>query len=518
MQAQAQPKGVQDLESNLTHRWIQTTVEQTPDTSEYNRKAGSNHSSWIFPSVGTLNNSVGTLVGPFQELEKLALGSVLTQKLNSCSRNGAFAGFVKGRNFMLVFHELSMTGSPLAMMELASEILSCGGKVTVVALSHKGGLLQELLARGIRVLKSKAAATFKAAARVDLLVAGSAVCASWIEKYSLQNKQGSKKLVWWIMENRREYFNRSKHMLGLAKALIFLSESQLEQWKAWSQLEGIILPDMTRIVPLCVNQELSLKAGLYERNNTEENNIKRLRDLVRAEMGLKPHDVLLTTLSSINPGKGQLKLLQAVAMVVEESEGSLKGDSHIDAHMERDIRKLRTYSDDDHKSKEGRLRLLIGSVGSKSNKIDYVQKLLDFVCDHPRLAEVILWTPVTVHVASLYAASDAYVMNSQGLGETFGRVTVEAMAFSLPILGTNAGGTSEIVENNVTGMVHPIGLDGIPVLAQHIRMMLRNATFRENMGTRGRHKVEKNYLKEMMYENLARIFSGCLKEGLSRTP
>eukprot|EP00250_Pteridium_aquilinum_P005694 c15746_g2_i1 orf=488-1765(+) len=248
---------------DLIHSRI-TTQPRDLDGPKHDKEPSPNISSWIFPSIGAVNASVGTFVGPFQDLQKSTLGSIRSDKLGSCSDKGAFAEYVQARSFMLVFHELSMTGSPLAMLELANEILNCHGKVVVVALSQKGGLLPELLARRIKVLKSKAAATFKAAASVDTIVAGSAVCASWIEKYVLQNKKGPKRLVWWIMENRREYFDRSKHMLGLAKALIFLSEAQLKKWITWSQSEDIALPQKNEIVPLCVNEELSLRAGLYE--------------------------------------------------------------------------------------------------------------------------------------------------------------------------------------------------------------------------------------------------------------
>lgn len=199
-------------------------------------------------------------------------------------------------------------------------------------------------------------------------------------------------------------------MLGLAKALIFLSEAQLKQWTTWSQSEDIALPHKVEIVPLCVNEKLSLRAGLYARNISTGSTMQLLRHLVRAEMGLKPHDVLFTTLSSINPGKGQLKLLQAVAMVVEDFEGSSNGDFHIDAKA---VKGAHVFTDEGHTTEASRVKLLVGSVGSKSNKVDYIQKMLEYIGDHPRLAEAILWTPVSVHVASLYAASDAYVMNSQ---------------------------------------------------------------------------------------------------------
>ncbi|KAH7432431.1 hypothetical protein KP509_07G022100 [Ceratopteris richardii] len=447
-------------------------------------------SSWNFPSVGIVNTTVGTLVGPFQHLEESILSPI--EELTSCSPLGTFASYAHGRTFLLVFHELSMTGSPLALFELGKDLLGCGAKVIAVALSQKGGLLQELLARKFKVLKSKSASTFKSAAKVDLIVAGSAVCASWIERFELENKRSPNKLVWWIMENRREYFDRSKHMLGSAKGLIFLSEVQSKQWLSWARSEGILLPDKMRVIPLCVNAELSIRAGLYASTVGRALDTQKLRDKVREEMGLKPEDVLLSTLGSINPGKGQLKLIQALDIVVEDHVSLADSDTRA---MNQKI--------------EGgsRIKLLIGSVGSKSNKVDYIQKILDYVGDRPYLGNSLLWTPSTVHVASLYAASDIYVMNSQGLGETFGRVTIEAMAFALPILGTSAGGTLEIVQNRLNGLLHPVGADGVHVLAEHIRELSRNKTLRQEMGLKGSEKVREKFLKGIMYESMVDLFS-----------
>ncbi|KAM1380550.1 hypothetical protein ACFX2I_022262 [Malus domestica] len=92
---------------------------------------------------------------------------------------------------------------------------------------------------------------------------------------------------------------------------------------------------------------------------------------------------------------------------------------------------------------------------------------------HSNLSKSVLWTPATTRVAALYSATDVYVMNSQGLGETFGRVTFEVMAFGLPVLGTEARGTKEIVEHNVTGLLHPVGHDGTRGLAENLRFLLK---------------------------------------------
>ena len=62
---------------------------------------------------------------------------------------------------------------------------------------------------------------------------------------------------------------------------------------------------------------------------------------------------------------------------------------------------------------EQTLKVLIGSVRSKSNKVPYVKAILSFVSQHSNLSKSVLWTPTTTRVAALYSAADAYVINSQ---------------------------------------------------------------------------------------------------------
>lgn len=130
------------------------------------------------------NSSYGLLVGPFGSIEDTILEWSPMKRSGTCDRKGDFARLVWSRRFVLIFHELSMTGAPLSMMELATELLSCGATVSAVALSKKGGLLPELNRRKIKVLEDKADFSFKTSMKADLVIAGSAVCASWIGELS----------------------------------------------------------------------------------------------------------------------------------------------------------------------------------------------------------------------------------------------------------------------------------------------------------------------------------------------
>ncbi|BBM97447.1 hypothetical protein MPTK1_1g05790 [Marchantia polymorpha subsp. ruderalis] len=565
-------------------------------------------SVWNAPP--SVNYSIGTLVGPFEKLEASVLGAEDERKQGwGCQADSLFAKLVNGRSFVIVLHELSVTGAPLSMLELGTKMRSCGGRVSAVVLNKQGGLLSELVERGIRILQDKAHHSWTSAAKADLVVVGSAACASWIGQYLKSNPKGGDRLVWWVMENRREYFDRAKYLLGRPKALLFLSDIQSTLWKEWCRNESLPIAAHTEVVALSVNEQLASVAGLANSSNYQlAEKRAQLREEVRRGMGLEPNDVLVASLSSINPGKGQLLLLQAALMVVDhvENEG-LAGLAHVETNSALEWRSRRTFltgrqifsladsfsffsifkdrgshppgasgkekhsgaPGKDKKSRGGesksllgrgsrkarlplakgkksslkqrgqnfvrntilrlrpkavgsegadgspRLRILIGSIGSKSNKLAYLEKISRLLDRSERLAKLTLSTPSTIHVASLYAAADVYVMNAQGIGETFGRVTVEAMAFGLPVLATNAGGSKEIISRNVTGLLHPIGRAGVPVLAQHIRRLLDHRAQREQMGRQGRDLVDRLYREHMMYEKLAQSFKKVLDDASS---
>ncbi|CAN6442172.1 unnamed protein product [Victoria cruziana] len=531
------------------------------ETKELNEGTQTSNSSITYTMYGTpvRNTSYGPIVGPFGKIENSILEWNPGKISGTCDKKSLFGQAVQGRSFVLIFHELSTTGAPISMMELASELLSCGGTVSVVALSKKGGLLGVLSSRGIKVLMDKTDRSYKSASSADFVIAGSAVCASWIEQYLLHYNNRGSQIIWWIMENRRPYFDRSRHMLPKVKMLMFLSESQSEQWLSWCKEENIELRYSPALVPLSVNDELAFAAGIPSSLNRPSFTVERmlgkrqlLRDAVRRELGLKDDDMLVMTLSSINPGKGQFLLLHSAVLLSNRlsrmddrknnSTGgielstqsgsnyylhtgerriskaffhSLEHNQSLDMSMghrwvgkENDqnsslsgnfFHRSQSSHDMNHQSRQtqplhteknsGALKVLIGSIGCKSNKAVYVKAIIRYLSQHPELARAMLWTPTTTHLAALYSAADVYVINAQGLGETFGRVTIEAMAFGLPILGTDAGGTREIVEHNITGLLHPLGGKGVQALADNLEFLLYNPSVRKAMGAKGREKL-----------------------------
>lgn len=282
------------------------------------------------------------------------------------------------------------------------------------------------------------------------------------------------------MENERESFDKSKNMLDNVKMLTFLSEKQSKQWLAWCREEGIKLNGEPEIVHLSVNDELAFVAGLPCSLNTplfntgemlERKNL--LRVSVRKEMGLSDDDMLVVSLSSINPEKGQLFVVESAVLMNEEKlplidvkinslnipevsastkdneyhardgvkleqvllqtnssssstphpPGKKSKKKHLRKKTRRGasphrLRKLLAKSgggDNDEGKKLSSLKILFGSVGSKTNKVLYIKGILKFLSQHSELSKSLLWTPTTSHVSSIYAAADVYVINAQVL-------------------------------------------------------------------------------------------------------
>ncbi len=76
----------------------------------------------------------------------------------------------------------------------------------------------------------------------------------------------------------------------------------------------------------------------------------------------------------------------------------------------------------------------------------------------PRQANVIVHAglqPNTAELLDQYHQADVFAMPS--LGECFGIATVEAMAAGLPVVASDCGGTADIVDHGVNGLIVPTG-------------------------------------------------------------
>lgn len=119
------------------------------------------------------------------------------------------------------------------------------------------------------------------------------------------------------------------------------------------------------------------------------------------------------------------------------------------------------------------------------------------------LEKTVIYTGDAEEVKVAYAALDISIMGSC-LPEPLGGVTIESMAMCKPVVGTNIGGTVEIVEDEVTGLLIPP--KDPEAMASAIRRLLVNPDLREEMGRAGRARYEQFFEFDAFYNKLVGIY------------
>lgn len=110
----------------------------------------------------------------------------------------------------------------------------------------------------------------------------------------------------------------------------------------------------------------------------------------------------------------------------------------------------------------------------------YFDKIQSTIAEN-KLEERVFIRPFREDIASFYRAINVFVMASKA--ETFGMVTIEAMASGTPTIGSNAGGTPEILEQGTLGyLFEPLNANS---LAESIEKFVQNPT-----------KIDRNTLQE----------------------
>ena len=93
--------------------------------------------------------------------------------------------------------------------------------------------------------------------------------------------------------------------------------------------------------------------------------------------------------------------------------------------------------------------------------------------------------------------------------ESFGNVIVEAFSYGVPVITTNFGAQSELVEDEKNGLLFPLG--DCNALTEKIRMLNDNPELCRMLGKNARVEYEQKYTPERNYEMLMKIYSQALE-------
>jgi phosphatidylinositol alpha-1,6-mannosyltransferase len=114
-------------------------------------------------------------------------------------------------------------------------------------------------------------------------------------------------------------------------------------------------------------------------------------------------------------------------------------------------------------------------------------------------------------LAACYAHADIFALPSTGEG--FGLVFLEAMAFAKPIVAAAAGGSTDLVEDAVNGIL--IAPCDQTALTKALERLLRDDSLRKALGRSGAEIVRRKYQFNLFQSQLATILASC---GLDSLP
>jgi glycosyltransferase involved in cell wall biosynthesis len=115
-------------------------------------------------------------------------------------------------------------------------------------------------------------------------------------------------------------------------------------------------------------------------------------------------------------------------------------------------------------------------------------------------------------VLSVYHAADAVVMPSFAEGHPM--TALEAMACSLPVIGSRVGGLPEIVVEGETGLLVPTG--DAAALSQAMAELAADPKRGRTFGAAGRRRVEAQFTEERMLDRVISVYTNVLGSPSSR--
>ena len=104
-------------------------------------------------------------------------------------------------------------------------------------------------------------------------------------------------------------------------------------------------------------------------------------------------------------------------------------------------------------------------------------------------------------LAACYGHCEIFALPSRGEG--FGLVYLEAMACGKPVIGGAHGGAPEVIEDGKTGYLVPHG--DAAQLATAMETLLGDSALREEMGRRGKQRVENEFRFSVFAKSLRKI-------------
>lgn len=196
------------------------------------------------------------------------------------------------------------------------------------------------------------------------------------------------------------------------------------------------------------------------------------RDAARASFSLPQESLIIGVLGRIDPKKGQDLVIKGVHRLNEQH--------HIDCHL-----------------------LLVGDA--TINEGDSYSRELGQLIDQLQLKNRVHLFAYQPDVMQFFRAINIFAMPSHG--ETFGMVTLEAMAAGVPVVGTGRDGTKEILRDGAFGYLFP--LNDVDAFCKQVIEVLTNKQLPEMLQA-AMKEIERTYGYGQMCDQIGALIRSLL--------
>lgn len=232
-----------------------------------------------------------------------------------------------------------------------------------------------------------------------------------------------------------------------------------------------------------------LKKKVLERTNIFEDKIKLIvrgfeidrfitnqpdKNKARQKMELPLDATIIGVIGRFDPQKGQHLLLQAAAEI--------------------------------HK-KGFPIHILLVGAKTANEETGYYEKLKQMVVDL-NLSGFVHFRDFMKQQEYAMAALDIFTMTTNS--ETYGMVTIESMASERMVIGSNAGGTLDLIQNNVTGLHFETG--NAKSLEEKILYCLNNPDKADEMAKKARIHMRDNYSTICQLDAWEKLINGIMSQ------
>ena len=237
-------------------------------------------------------------------------------------------------------------------------------------------------------------------------------------------------------------------------------------------LDRLIFPLSPRIIT--VSQAVKNRFDRFKKDkvNTIYNGVDTKKfspgpapDDIKARFGIAGDEVVIGTVGRLSPEKGLEHLIAGLGKLVGEYP---------------------------------QLKILFVGNGNDAYRLT-LQKKAEELQVRPNIIFVGFWKDIP----QIMRVLDIFCLPS--LTEGFNRSLLEAMACAVPLVATDVGGNSELVQDKQNGLLVPPGSPD--ALASAIKELLKDKTKAAKMGQEGRKFVEKNFSIETNVRKTEAIYA-----------